>query len=121
MHKADAAPNLRGIKKGVLLLIAQHLDRRLAQDADVQSGALRAGIGKDDLMRKGRLAAAGSSGQEVEGILGNAAAKYVIKTGNARGNSADGDFVTHDFLLTGLWPRCSARRPLKLEQLSGRR
>lgn len=56
------------IKKGVLLLIAQH-DRWLAQDADVQSGALCAGVGKDDLMRKGGLAAARPSGYEV-GCLG---------------------------------------------------
>ena len=87
--KRIAPSILASIEERELLLVAQHLDGRLAQHGEVQRGPLRRGVGEHDLMRQRGLAASGRAGDDVEGIFGQAAAEDLIEPGHAGGQLAD--------------------------------
>src|SRR6266852_253106 len=94
VDEADRAVHLGLIEELELLLIAQHLDGRLAQHREVEYRVVWAGVGEDDLMRQRGLAATGSAGDDVEGVLGQAAAEDFIEARHAGGQSPNG----HSFL-----------------------
>jgi hypothetical protein len=69
------SPDLVDVEEAELLLVAQHLDRRLAHRREEQRLAAGTGQPEHDLLGKGRLAAAGRAADDVEGQLGQAAAQ----------------------------------------------
>ena len=85
----DAVVDFARVEEGELLLVAQHLERRLAEDGEVERGLLARGIGEDDLMRERGLAGARLAHDDVEGVLGDAAAEDQIELVNAGGQLAD--------------------------------
>ena len=49
--KRMAPFQLGGVEEGVLLLVAQHLDGRLAEDGEIERRPLRGGVGEHELVR----------------------------------------------------------------------
>ena len=84
VHEADAVEDLGLVEERELLLVAQHLERRLAEDGDVQRRPLGGRGREHDLVRERRLAAAGPAGDQVERELGQSAAEDVVETGDSR-------------------------------------
>jgi hypothetical protein len=76
-----------------LLLVAQHLQRRLAEHGEVQRRALGRGQREHDLVRQRGLAAAGLAGDQVERELRQAAAEHLVQAGHAGGQAVDGRFA----------------------------
>src|SRR5665213_1773797 len=60
---------LRHIEEGELLLIAQHLEGRFANDGEIERGSIGASEGEHNLLRECRLPGAGSAGNEIKGEL----------------------------------------------------
>jgi hypothetical protein len=87
--------DLGGVEEGVLLLVAEHLDRRLADHAEVSGLSLGGGVREHDLMSEGRLARPWAPADEVEGILGDPAAEYVIEARYPGVQFADGNAIAH--------------------------
>ena len=83
VDEADRAVQLGRVEERELLLIAQHLDGRLAQHGEVQGRPLRGGVGEHDLMRQRGLSASGGAGDDVEGVLGQPAAEDLIQARHA--------------------------------------
>ena len=77
--------HLGGVEEVHLLLVAQHLDRRLAEHGEVEGGPLRGGVREHDLMRQRGLARPRRAGDQVEGVLGQPAAEDFIEAGDAGG------------------------------------
>src|SRR6185437_6622375 len=74
----------------------QHLDRRLAQDRDVERGALGAGGREHHLVRQRGLAAAGAAGDEVERKLGQPATENIVETWDPGRQLIDHDSLVHE-------------------------
>ena len=89
VDEAECSIHLGMVEERELLLIAQHLDGRLAQHGEVQRRALRGGVGEHDLMRERGLAASRSAGDDIEGELGQAAAEDLIEAGHSGGQNAE--------------------------------
>jgi hypothetical protein len=85
VDEPDRAVELGQVEERELLLVAQHLDGRLAQHGEVDRRRLRAGVGEHDLMRQRGLTAPGSAGDDVEGVFGQAAAEDLIEARHAGG------------------------------------
>ena len=65
---------------------------------EVQRRPFGAGVGEHELMRQRGLAASGGAGDDVEGVLGQAAAEDLIEAGHAGGHLPNG----HSFLSLSL-------------------
>src|SRR5476651_15433 len=91
----DRLVDLADVEEGELLLVAQHLQRRLAEHGEKQCAPFRRGQREHDLVRHRRLAAAGRAGQQVEGKLGDAATEQVVQARNSGGQSLYGYFISH--------------------------
>ncbi len=77
------------VEEGELLLVAQHLDGRLAQNREVECGPLRGGIRKHDLMGEGGFTASGRPGNDIERVFRQPAAQDLIQTGHAGRQAPD--------------------------------
>jgi hypothetical protein len=96
VDESNAVIDLIGVEEGELLLIAEHLERRLAENREIDRRPLLGGIGEHDLVREGRLAATRPARQQVEGELGQAPAQYTVEPLDSRGELGDDDrFVAH--------------------------
>ena len=93
VDEADRSVHLGLVEERELLLVAQHLDGRLAQHGEVQRRPLRGGVGEHDLMRQRGLAASGGAGDDVEGELGQAAAEDLIEARHAGGQLPNGHSI----------------------------
>ena len=71
--------HLRHVKERELLLVPQHLERRLTEDREVQGRTLRRRIREHELVGERRLAAPGFADDEIERVLGPAAAQDGIQ------------------------------------------
>src|SRR5947199_353886 len=85
IDEANRAADLRRIEEAELLLVPEHLDRRLAERREVQRGTLGRRVREEELMDERRLSGAGLAGHDVERIFGKASAEHLIQPGNARG------------------------------------
>ena len=103
VDEADRAVQLGMVEERELLLVAQHLDGRLAQHGEVQRRPLRGGVGEHDLVRQRGLAASGGAGDDVEGELGQAAAEDLVEARHAGGQLPNG----HSILVLDLVLACS--------------
>ncbi len=83
-----------------LLLVPEHLQRRLAQHGEIKRGSLRGRKCKHNLVRKGRLAATRRARDQVERELGKPAAEDVIEPGNAGVQAINGDLVFHGLAIS---------------------
>ena len=90
-----AVADLGGVEEGVLLLIAKHLDGRLADDAEVHGLSLGARVREHDLVAERRLAAPRAAGDQVEGELRNPAAQHLVEARHAGGQFANRNAVAH--------------------------
>ena len=99
VDEADRLAQLGFVEERILLLIAQHLHRGLAEDGEVERGFLRRGVGENDLVRQRRLAAARRARDDVEGKFRDAAAEDVVEPAHAGRHFADDDLsrLTGDF------------------------
>src|SRR5690606_23256694 len=95
IHEAHAAADRLVIEEVELLLIAQHLQWRLAQHGEVDCGSPRGGQRKHDLVGERGLAAAGLAGNEVERKLWQAAAEHLVQTRHVGCQAVDGGFGGH--------------------------
>ena len=84
-----------GVEEGVLLLVAKHLDGRLADDAEVHGLSLRARVREHDLMTERRLAAPRAAGDQIERELRNATAQHLVEARHAGRQFANRDAVAH--------------------------
>src|SRR5476651_762938 len=91
----DRLVDLADVEEGELLLVAQHLQRRLAEHGEKQCAPFRRGQREHDLVRHRRLAAAGRAGQQVEGKLGDAATEQVVQARNSGGHWLYSYFISH--------------------------
>ena len=87
IDEMDRAVNFGHVEERELLLIAQHLDGRLAEHGKVQRGSLLAGVGEHHLMRERSFAASGCPGDDIEGVFGEAAAEDFIEAWDAGGKA----------------------------------
>ena len=85
VDEADSRVHLGGVEERILLLIAQHFDGRLAQYGEVDRGPLRGGVGEHDLVRERSLPAPRRAGEDVERVLGQAAAEDFVQARHAGG------------------------------------
>ena len=92
---ADRLVHSGHIEEAELLLIAQHLEGRLADDGNVERGTGGAGQGEHDLLRERRLPRAGSAGNDIERELRHTATQNLVEPRNARGKPADGNSIGH--------------------------
>ena len=76
--------HLRHVEEGELLLIAQHLERRLSQHREVHGGPLCRRVGEHELVGERGLSRPHFAENDVERILRPAAAKDVVQLGDAR-------------------------------------
>jgi len=90
VDEVDARPYLGRVEVGHLLLIAQHLERRFTDDAEVEGAPLRGGQGEQDLMGQGGLPAARGAGDQVEGVFRQPTTQNLVETGYTRGQAHDG-------------------------------
>ncbi len=93
IDKADGGAQLRFVEKRILLLIAQHLHRGLAEDGEEERGFLRRRVGEKDLVGEGRLSATGRARDDIEGKFRDAAAEDVVQAAHAGRQFADDDFA----------------------------
>ena len=77
--EADHAVHLRRIEEAVLLLVPEHVERRLADDREVEARTISCRVGEHDLVGQGRLAGAGRADDEVEGQLREAFPQHVVQ------------------------------------------
>src|SRR5687768_18481127 len=96
----DRVVQLRRIEERVLLLVAQHFQRRLAENGEIERGLLRSRIGKHDLMRERGFAAARRAGDDVEREFRQPTAQNVIEAANAGGQLPDGYFIRHAYFFS---------------------
>ena len=96
-----AVADLGGVEEGVLLLVAQHLDGRLADDAEVHGLSLGARVREHDLMRQRRLAAPRAAGDQIERELRNPAAQHLVEARHAGGQLANRNAVAHFLVSLG--------------------
>ena len=94
--EAHAVVDGLGFEEVELLLVAQHLQRRLAQHSEIDRGALWRGQREHDLVRQRGLAAARLAGDEVERELRQAAAEHLVQARHAGGQAVDDRFGGHD-------------------------
>jgi predicted GIY-YIG superfamily endonuclease len=86
------------LEEGELLLVAQHLQRRLAQHGEEQGAPFGRRMGEHDLVRQRRLAAAGRAGDQGKREFGQAAAaKKNIEPGDASTEFPQSYFFAHCF------------------------
>jgi len=78
-----------------LLLITQHLQRRLAEYRKEQRRAFRRRQGKHHLVREGCFAAARRTGNEVKRKLRKASAQHLVQSWHAGGQTVDSYFGAH--------------------------
>ena len=83
IDEAHRRRNARRIKERELALVADHLDRRLAEHREVQRRAFGRGVREQHLLNERRLAGAGRSGDHIKGILTKAAPHDGVESGNA--------------------------------------
>ena len=81
-EEADHAVDLRRVEEAERLLVAEHLERRLADHGQVEARSLGARVGEHQLVSERRLAGAGGSDNEVEGQFGEPSAQHVVESGN---------------------------------------
>ena len=93
--EAHAVVDRCAVKKLELLLVAQHLERRLAQHREIECRPLGRGQRKHDLVRERGLAAARKPGDQVERELGQATAQQLIQAKYTGGQLVDLDFGVH--------------------------
>ena len=80
VDEADVPVHLVRVEEAHLLLVAQHLEGRLAQHREVEGRSLGGGVGEHDLVGQGGLARAGRPGDQVEGVLGETAAQHLVQS-----------------------------------------
>ena len=95
VDEANRAVDRLAVEEIELLLVAQHLQRRLAQHREVQRGALRRRQREHHLVRQRRLAAAGRARDEVERELRQSAAEHLVQARHAGGQAVDRHFGGH--------------------------
>jgi hypothetical protein len=83
VDEADTAVELVEVEEVELLLVAQHFQRRLTNCREVECRALGRCQREHDLVRQGGLAAAGLTGDEIEGELRQAAPEYFVEPRHA--------------------------------------
>src|SRR5471032_30194 len=83
------------VEKIELLLVAQHLQRRLTEHGKEQRRALRRGQGEHHLVREGGFAAAWRAGDQVERKLRQATAQDLVQSWHTRGQTVDSHFGAH--------------------------
>jgi len=88
VDEADELGDLVAVEERELLLIAQHLEGRLAQHREEEHPAPGGAAGEGDLVRQGRLARPGAAGDQVERVLGEPASDHGVKPGHPGDNSA---------------------------------
>src|SRR6266849_4251341 len=94
IDKADRPfGHLVRVEETELLLVAEHLDWRLAHDREIQRRALARRIREHNLMRQSGLARARRSSDEVEGILRKAPIEHGIEAGRSRWQARNGNGV----------------------------
>ena len=92
---ADRLVELRHVEEAELLLVPQHLQRRLSQHGEEQRARVGLRQREHHLVGQRRLAAAGRAGDEVERELGDAAAQQLVEAGHAGRQASNRDFVIH--------------------------
>src|ERR1019366_3227742 len=105
-----AIAHFGGIEERVLLLIAQHLDGRLADDAEVHGLPREARVREHDLMRQRCLAAPWAAGDQIEGEFRNPAAQDFVEARNTGWQLTNRNGVTHLFESSVRSLRSSATR-----------
>lgn len=95
VDQMDRTVDRRVIEEIELLLVAQHLQRRLAQHRQIQSRALRCRHREHHLMSERGLAAAGRPRNEVERELRQAAAQHFVQARHAGRQAIDFHFGDH--------------------------
>ncbi len=95
VQEPDAARNLRAVEESILLLVAEHLQRRLTQDGHVECRPFGSRGGEHELMGERRLSAAHSPGDQVERELRDSSAENFIETSNSRGQPVDTYALVH--------------------------
>src|SRR5450830_1325280 len=84
------------VEKFELLLIAQHLQRRLTEDGKKQRRTLRRSQGKHHLVRQGSFATPWRAGDQVERKLRQASAQDLVQSWHTSGQTVDSHFGIHD-------------------------
>ena len=79
VDKPDGGVQLGRVEELELLLVAEHLDGRLAQHGEVQGRPIRGGVGEHHLVGEGGLPAPGGPGDDVEGVLRQPAAQDLVQ------------------------------------------
>jgi hypothetical protein len=83
VHEVHIRADAGQIEEAELLLVAQHLERGLAQQCDEESGPRGGGVGEQQLHRQRRLARAGAARDQVERQRRQAATEDVVQPGDA--------------------------------------
>ena len=95
IDETDGLIDRVGVEEIELLLIPQHFQRRFAQHGEVQRATLWADQREHDLVGQRGLAAAGRTGDEIEGEFGKTPAQNLIQAGHTGRQSMDGYFACH--------------------------
>jgi hypothetical protein len=110
---ADRFIHTGHIEEGELLLIAQHLEGRFADDGEVQRGTAGTGEGEHDLLRERRFPRAWSTRNDIEGEFRQAPTQDLVEPRHACGKLANCNPVRHVLCLLcarvgkGIGPRLS--------------
>src|SRR5688572_17158254 len=89
IDEANGLADLGMLEEGILLLIAQHLHGRFAEDGEIERGFLDSRVGENDLVRERGLAATRRARDDVEGKLRDAPAQDRVEAANARWQGVD--------------------------------
>ena len=95
IDEADGVVDRLAVEEVELLLVAQHLQRRLAKHGEIERRALRRRQCEHHLVRQRGLAATGRPCDEVERELRQSTAKHFVQAGHAGGQAVDRHFVGH--------------------------
>ncbi len=105
--------HLRHVEELELLLIAQHLERRLAEDGEEQGRPFGSRQREHDLLHERGLAGSGCPRDEIERELRNAAAQDGIEPGNARRQATNGNLRGHLVVSSVVLPAKSSGHVLR--------
>jgi hypothetical protein len=95
VDEADRPVHPIQIEELVLLLVAQHLQRWLADNGEVDGVGLRTGQPEHDVLRQRGLARAGCAGNEIEGELRQAPAQNLVESGYVSAELSNRNLVGH--------------------------
>jgi hypothetical protein len=102
VHEAHAVVEGLAVEKVELLLVAQHLQRWLAQHREIQRWPLHRGQRKHHLVCQRGFATTGLASGQVERELRQTAARHLVQPGYACGQAVDGYFGHHGFVSCAL-------------------